>query len=122
MPYDYRKSERLRKNSDFVATMRGKRLSLDGLSLFYRQNDAGDFRVGISVSKKLANAVGRNHLRRQLRDCIGRVLRDHRVGYDLVFVARQEIVGKEFSQVLGAVTRTIQRSAILSAGPEGSTR
>jgi len=122
MPYDYRKSERLRKNAEFVATMKGKRLSIDGLSLFYRQNGTGDFRVGISVSKKLANAVGRNRLRRQLRDCIGRVLGDHAAGYDLVIVARQEIIGKEFGQVLRAVTRAIQRSAMMGTGPEGSSR
>ena len=122
MPYDYRKSERLRKNSEFVATMKGKRLSIDGLSLFYRQNGTGNFRVGISVSKKLANAVGRNRLRRQLRDCIGRVLRGHAAGYDLVFMARQEIIGREFGQVLRAVTRAVQRSSIIGTGPEGSTR
>ncbi len=122
MPYDYRKSERLRKNSEFVATMKGKRLSIDGLSLFFRQNDTGNFRVGISVSKKLAKAARRNRLRRQIRNCIGRVLWDHAAGYDLVFVARQEIIGKEFSQIQQAVTRAIQRSAILGRGPEGSTR
>ncbi len=122
MPYDYRKSERLRKNSEFVATMKGKRLSLDGLSLFYRQNGTADFRVGISVSKKLAKAVGRNRLRRQLRECIHRVLGNHAAGYDLVFVARQEIIGREFGQVLRAVTRVIQRSAVMSTGPEGTTR
>ncbi len=122
MPYDYRKSERLRKNSEFVATMKGKRLSLDGLSLFYRQNGTADYRVGVSVSKKLASAVGRNRLRRQLRDCIHRVLGNHSAGYDLVFVARQEIIGREFGQVLRAVTRVIQRSAVMGTGPEGTTR
>jgi len=122
MPYDYRKSERLRKNSEFVATMKGKRLSTDGLSLFYRQNGAGNFRVGISVGKKLGNAVKRNRLRRRLRDCIGRVLGQRAAGYDLVFVARQELAGREFSEVLKAVTRAIQRSQVLGAGPEGSIR
>ena len=122
MPYDYRKSERLRKNSEFVATMKGKRLSTDGLSLFYRQNGAGNFRVGISVGKKLGNAVRRNRLRRQIRDCIGRVLGHHTAGYDLVFVARQELAGREFSEVLKAVTQAIQRSRVLGARPEGSTR
>ncbi len=47
MPYAYRKSERLRKNAEFVSTMKGKRLSLDGLSLFYIGNNRGNFRVGI---------------------------------------------------------------------------
>ena len=120
MPYAYRKNERLRKNSDFQATMKGKRLSIDGLSLFYRRNDSPNYRVGVSVSKKLANAVGRNRLRRQLRDCIGRVLGSHAAGYDLVFIARKELIGKDFGAILQAVRRAVQRSAVLGKGAEGS--
>mgnify|MGYP001571697198 FL=1 len=113
MPYAYRKSERIRKNSEFTATMKGKRLSRDGLSLFYRSNEAGGFRVGISVGKKLGNAVKRNLLRRRLRDCIGRVLGDRSAGYDLVFVARQELAGCDFGRVLQAVIRVLDRSGVL---------
>jgi ribonuclease P protein component len=119
MPYAYRKSERLRKNSEFVATMQGKRLSRDGLSLFFRQNGTGRFRVGVSVGKKLGNAVRRNRLRRQIRASISRVIGTRSAGYDLVFVARQELAGREFAEVLKAVTRVLERSAVLGTGPEG---
>ncbi len=122
MPYDYRKSERLRKNTEFVATMKGKRLSTDGLSLFYRQNGSGNFRVGISVGKKVGNAVRRNRLRRQLRSCIGKVLRDQAGGYDLGVVARQELAGREFGDILKAVIRAFQQSRVLGTDPKGSTR
>jgi ribonuclease P protein component len=119
MPYAYRKSERIRKNTEFVATMNGKRLSTDGLSLFYRKNDMGNFRVGISVSKKLANAVKRNRLRRQIRSCITKALGQIATGYDLVFMARQGLAGREFDQILKAVTQVLQRSAIIGPRPEG---
>ena len=99
--------------------MQGKRLSRDGLSLFFRQNDAGRFRVGISVGKKLGNAVRRNRLRRQLRDSISRVIGKHAAGYDLVFVARPDLAGREFTDVLKAVTRILERSSVLGTGPEG---
>lgn len=120
MPYAYRKSERIRKNTEFLQTMKGKRLSIDGLSLFYRKNDAANFRVGISVSKKLANAVKRNRLRRQLRSCISKVLGDRAAGYDMVFVARHGITGLAFDQILGVVTKLLRRSPILDQRAEGS--
>src|SRR5574341_123405 len=112
MPYAYRKSERIRKNTEFVATMKGKRLSADGLSLFYTRNKTGNFRVGISVSRKLANAVERNRLRRRIRDCITRVLKDHELGYDLVFVARQQLTTADFDRILKTVEALLQRTAL----------
>ena len=120
MPYAYRKSERIRKNTEFVATMKGKRLSIDGLSLFYRKNDGANFRVGLSVGKKLGNAVIRNRLRRQIRSCITRALGGHAAGYDLVFVARQGLGDLPFDQILKAVTRALQRSAIIDQRAEGN--
>jgi len=119
MPYAYRKSERLRKNTEFVETMKGKRLSADGLSLFYRENGTGNFRVGIAVSKKLANAVKRNRLRRQIRSCISKALGRISAGYDLVFMARQGLADREFDQILKAVTQVLQRSAIIGSKAEG---
>ena len=91
--------------------MKGKRLSVDGLSLFYTRNETGNFRVGVSVSKKLANAVGRNRLRRQVRDCISRVLRGYTLGYDLVFVARKGIA-PDHERILRAVSSLLQKTAL----------
>ena len=115
MPYAYQKSERLRKNTEFVSTMKGKRLSVDGLSLFYTKNKAGNFRVGISIGKKLANAVKRNRLKRQVRDCIMRVLKGHAVGYDMVFVIRKELSAAPYEKILRAVETVLQK-AVLSEG------
>ncbi len=120
MPYVYRKSERLRKNTDFVSTMKGKRLSFDGLSLFYRDNNQDNFRIGISVSKKLANAVRRNRLKRQLRSSIMKVLSGHSLGYDLVFVARRELYTAEYSKILTAVETVLQRTVLRRHPSEGS--
>lgn len=122
MPYAYRKSERLRKNSDFAATRQGKRLSSDGLYLFYRRNDIGSFRVGISVGKKLANAVRRNRLRRQIRESLSRLLHDRSAGFDLLFVARQELLNRDFSEILAAAAKILERSEILKKKTEGGAQ
>jgi ribonuclease P protein component len=120
MPYAYRKSERIRKNTEFVTTMKGKRLSLDGLSLFYTRNETGNFRVGISVSKKLANAVKRNRLRRQIRVCVMRALKDHALGIDLVFVARQQLTTADFGKILKTVETLLSKTALRAPHPEGT--
>lgn len=121
MPYAYKKSERIRKNSEFAAIMKGKRLSLDGLSLFYAENATKNFRVGISVSKKLANAVGRNRLRRQIRDCVMRLLRNHAQGYDLVFVARSGLCGAEYQRIFRTVETALQKTALKNTKQEGTS-
>jgi ribonuclease P protein component len=100
--------------------MKGKRLSVDGLSLFYAKNAIGNFRVGISVSKKLANAVKRNRLRRRIRDGIARVLKDDALGYDLVFVARQQLTTADFSKIVKTVETLLQRTALRPQRPEGT--
>ncbi len=122
MPYAYRKSERLRKNAEFVSTMKGKRLSLDGLSLFYTGNDKGNFRVGISVSKKLANAVKRNRLKRQIRNSAMKALAGYSLGYDFVFVARRELCSCTYEQIMKTVEAVLQRTALRNQKPEGIRR
>ncbi len=111
MPYAYRKSERLRKNKDFTQVMKqGKRLSADGLSLFYTENGRDNFRVGISTARKLAGAVTRNRMKRQVRACITTALDDRAAGYDLVFIVRQGLLGGEFSRIQRAVREILDRA------------
>ena len=101
--------------------MKGKRLSIDGLSLFYTENKLGNYRIGISVSKKTANAVKRNRIRRQIRDCIIRVLHTERQGYDLVFIARRELMVAKYEKILQTVQRILQKISLNSGQTEGTS-
>jgi ribonuclease P protein component len=92
--------------------MKGKRLSIDGLSLFYSKNETGNFRIGIAVGKKMANAVTRNRTRRQIRNCIMKTLRDRSIGFDLVFVARRELVAAGHERIMKAVETVLQRTVL----------
>lgn len=93
--------------------MRGKRLSVDGLSLFYLPNEAGNFRVGISVGKKVGGAVQRNMLRRRLRHAIGRAIDRAAAGYDLVFVVRQGLASKPYQEILRIVETALRKSGVI---------
>ncbi len=100
--------------------MNGKRLSFDGLSLFYTGNDRGSFRVGISVSKKLANAVKRNRLKRQIRSSVMKALAGWSLGYDLVFVARRELASADYPQIARTVKAVLRRTPFFKQYPEGA--
>lgn len=124
MPYAYRKSERLRKNSEFASLMKqGKRLSTDGLSLFYAPNGGRGVRLGISVGKKLSHAVERNRLRRRIRAAAASGLAASAEGFDIVFMARQSLMQADFDRIKEAVLDLLNRSVLRNkAAREGSAR
>lgn len=67
------------------------------LVLYCRKNGSQANRIGLTVSAKLAHAVQRNRLRRQLRE----IYRLHEAsfvpGYDLVVVARSRAIGADYA-------------------------
>lgn len=67
------------------------------LVLYCRKNGSQANRVGLTVGAKLAHAVQRNRLRRQLRE----IYRLHETsfarGYDLVVVARSRAIGADYA-------------------------
>ena len=63
------KSVRLRSQGDFDAVYRGKHYAADGvLVLRAIRNDLQHSRLGLSVSKKVGNAVVRNRWKRMIRE------------------------------------------------------
>ena len=79
---------RLRSRSEFQALNRtGLRLRLADLIIRYQPTDRGHPRFGLTVSRRVGNAVCRNRVKRRLRD----VIRHHQssVGsFDVVIIAK----------------------------------
>jgi ribonuclease P protein component len=60
---------RLRRRQDFDRVMRAQRVFAGrALVAFARPGPAGQWRVGVTVSRRLRGAVRRNRLRRRLRE------------------------------------------------------
>lgn len=63
-----RKEYRVRKNEEFADIMKHKRyLTSHAFVLYFKKKKENNARIGISVSKKLGNAVVRNKIKRQVR-------------------------------------------------------
>ena len=81
----------LNENKDFRRTYhRGKSCAKPALVVYSVKNRVGVCRVGITVSKKIGNAVERNRSRRIIREAFRSVMAQYETkgNFDLVFVAR----------------------------------
>ena len=74
-----KKEYRIKKNEEFQKIIRQKKSIVHSkFVIYFRKNDE-HLRIGISVSKKLGNAVVRNKIKRQIRMMISSQRKQKRV-------------------------------------------
>jgi ribonuclease P protein component len=82
------KAARLRRRREFLAVQeRGIRLVAGKYVVLGLPNGCGRARLGITVSSKVANAVGRNRVKRWVREAF-RAAAEDLPPFDLVVIAR----------------------------------
>ena len=88
---------RIKANEEFVLTVRkGKALKASSYVVHYKRNDLNICRVGLSVSKKIGNAVTRNRVKRQIRAMCDSLIDYDNQSYDAVIVVRSEFLERNF--------------------------
>lgn len=105
--------EKIKKRRDFVrASQLGVSHFTPAFILQLIPNKLGLSRVGYTASKKVGNAVKRNRAKRRLRALAHEVLLDKAmVGYDYVFIARQAVLSRKFADMVGDLTKTLEKAA-----------
>ncbi|MBR58632.1 MAG: ribonuclease P protein component [Myxococcales bacterium] len=96
--YDFPKAARLLSPTDFTRVMRnGRRVSSDHFVLFEAKPGTDRSRLGITVSKKVGNAVRRNQIKRWLRTTF-RTRQAHFTRHvDLVIMAKKKASFEDIS-------------------------
>ena len=79
----------IRKRGDFLAANRGLRVARPGFVLLAHPNDGRGKRYGITVTKKIGNAVVRNRMKRRFRELLWDALPDSGLpDHDHVLIGR----------------------------------
>ena len=95
-----RKSFRVKKEKDFNAIFKeGESVANRRFVIYRLANSQEHFRVGLSVSKKLGNAVMRNQIKRRIRH----ILIDHRNelvdNIDFIVIARKGVENLDYAEL-----------------------
>jgi ribonuclease P protein component len=97
---------RLTSASDFDRVFRESRRSADGMfTVLYRANDLGYPRLGLAIAKKrIRRAVGRNRLKRLIRESF-RDVQPQLNGLDIVVLARDKVGAAPNEEVFASLAR-----------------
>lgn len=88
----------LRRRADFLAANRGLRIARPGFVLLALPNDAEAIRYGITVTKRIGNAVVRNRMKRRFRALLRAMLPEQGLaGHDHVLIGREGGVERDFA-------------------------
>lgn len=89
-----------------------------GFVLLARPNDAGTMRFGITVTKKIGNAVVRNRMKRRFRELVRDLLPTEGLpGHDHVLIGRDGGVERDFAQLRTELQAALARAAAGKGDP-----
>lgn len=109
------------KRSDFLAANRGKRYATPGFVLLVRdrQDESSNIRLGITITKKVGNAVVRNRMRRRFRALAQELLADKgKAGADHVLIGRDSGIERDFDALRSDLVKALGKLNPSSAALE----
>ncbi len=104
----------LTKRADFLLANKGLRNARPGFVLLTRPNQGQGKRFGITVTKKVGNAVVRNRMKRRFRELLRDALPDEGLAdHDHVLIGRDGGITRDFHRM------RLELSHALKAASEG---
>ena len=102
----------MRRRADFLAANRGIRVARPGFVLLAHPNGGQGKRYGITVTKKVGNAVVRNRMKRRFRELLWDRLPDQGLpDHDHVLIGRDGGVERDFAKLSAELSAALARAA-----------
>ena len=112
-----KKSFRVKKEKDFKAIFKEGTSFANRKFVIYRlENNKRHFRVGLSVSKKLGNAVMRNQIKRRIRHILIQYKSQLVEPVDFVVIARKGVEVLEYAEMEKNLLHVLKLSKIYQEG------
>ena len=87
----------LKENRDFSRIVKNnKPFKYKGYAVYLELKKEEYYKFGISVSKKIANAVGRNKIKRQVREIISKNI--YEKNFNCIIIIRRSYLENDFEQ------------------------
>jgi ribonuclease P protein component len=113
----------LNRRADFLAANRGLRVARPGFVLLVHPNREKGLRAGITVTKKIGNAVVRNRMKRRFRALLREVLPVHGLAEtDHVLIGRDSGVERDFTLLRQELVAALARAREGKGDPPRSAR
>lgn len=92
-----KKANRVRKSQEFQSLIhQGKKAVSSSYIMYYRPKTENEARIGISLSKKIGNAVIRNKLKRQVRMMCQDLIDFKTYPFDAILIVRHSYKNNSF--------------------------
>lgn len=86
----------VKNNRDFNRIIKNEKpFKYKGYMVYLEKNNNDYYKFGISVSKKLTNAVGRNKIKRQIREIISK--NSYENNFNCIIIVRRSYLENNFS-------------------------
>ena len=112
-----KKNFRVKREKDFKAIFKeGTSFANRKFVVYQLENQKNHFRVGLSVSKKLGNAVTRNQIKRRIRHIIQNIKGSLVEDVDFVVIARKGVENLEYAEMERNLLHVLKLSKIYREG------
>ncbi len=110
-----KKTYRIKKNSEYQLVFKNGKSTANRQFVIYILNKPAqpNFRIGLSVSKQIGNAVVRNKVKRLIRETFQSLIEDLPNHYDFVIIARKPTSSMNFHEVKSSIIHILKLAKIL---------